>query len=112
MNSIALWPRDADGDVFRRLNAKAFDFASEHEIDFNVDFAEWPPHAAAVAWLESKYSSVEIRQPEAGFHGYIQFKVRAKLTYELVMRTQQEATLGTQELGGVCESWGVRHESP
>jgi hypothetical protein len=112
VNIPTSWPGDADGDVLRRLQARAFDFSSKHEIEFNVDFEEWPPHPNAIAWLESKYSSVEVRQPEAGFSGYIQFKVLAKLSYELVMQTQCEATLGTEEYGGVCESWGVLQQAP
>ena len=112
MNTPTSWPSDADGDVLRRLSAKAFDFSSEHEIDFNVDFEEWPPHPGAIDWLESKYTRVEVHHPEAGFTGYIQFKIRAKLTYELVMHIQHEATLGTQEHGGVCDSWGVLQQAP
>ena len=95
----------------RRLDAKAFNFALEYEIDFNVDFEDWPPSPAAVAWLESKYTNVTLHAAESGLRGYIQFKLRAKLTHELVIETQHEASAGTHIYGGVCESWGVLHNS-
>ena len=112
MNTPANWPRDADGDVLRRLHAKAFNFATKHEIDFNVDFQDWPPNPAAVAWLESRYSNVAAYQPEEGFNGYIQLKVLAELTYQFVVDTQIEATAGVQQYGGICESWGVLQQEP
>ena len=112
MNAPPAWPTDADGDVFRRLEAKGFDFGAEYEIDFNVDFDDWPPHRDAVAWLESRYSKVKIWGPEPDFSGYVQFKLRSKLTYALVMDVQREATAGTREYGGICESWGVLQPGP
>ena len=36
------WPNDADGDVFRRLEEKNFDFDSTVQVDFNIDFDHWP----------------------------------------------------------------------
>ena len=111
MSTPTTWPNDADGDVLRRLDAKAFNFAAEYEIDFNVDFEDWPPHPDAVAWLESRYANVTLYKDETGLNGYIQFKLRAKLTYEFVMNTQREATVGTEAYGGICESWGVLHQA-
>ena len=36
------WPDDADGDLFRILEAKEFDFDKEVKIDFEIDFDHWP----------------------------------------------------------------------
>lgn len=112
MNTTTSWPADADGDVFRRLQADDFDFSAEYEIDFNVDFTDWPPEPAALTWLRSKYSRVKTYEPEENFNGYVQFMIRSKLTYALVIETQAEATAGTSQYGGVCESWGVMQPAP
>ena len=110
MTTPTNWPSDADGDVLRRLHAKSFDFSSEHEVDFNIDFEEWPPSPEAIAWLESRYSNVKVHQDEAGISGYIQLRIRARVTYEFVVKTQREVTLGTHEYRGICESWGVLYQ--
>lgn len=107
MKTFATWPSDADGDVFRRLEASDFDFTAEYEIDFNVDFEHWPPHPDAIAWLQSNYPHVEIYKPEDDFSGYVQFKIRSKVNYTLVINTQAEVTRSMQQYGGLCESWGV-----
>jgi len=112
MSTPATWPSDADGDVFRRLEGNGFDFSTEYEIDFNVDFEDWPPHPDAITWLQSRYRHVEVYEPEEDFNGYIQFKIRSKLSYTLVIDTQAEATNAIQQYGGICESWGVMQPAP
>ena len=107
MSSPATWPSNADGDVFRRLEANDFDFTAEYAIDFNVDFEDWPPHRDAVAWLQSRYREVKVYEPEENFSGYIQFKIYSTLNYTLVIETQAEATTQMQKHNGVCETWGV-----
>lgn len=109
MNNVATWPDDADGDVLRALESKGFDFGTEYSIDFNVDFEEWPPHRDAIAWLQSRYGTVQIFEPEGDFNGYAHFKVEARLSYTLVTRTQAEVTTQLERFGGVCETWGVLH---
>jgi hypothetical protein len=51
MSTIADWPDDADGDVFRRLHTAGFDFSQSRSIDYNVDFKTWPPSEAALDLL-------------------------------------------------------------
>lgn len=105
------WPNDADGDVFRRMESDGFDFTEEHEIDFNVDFDDWPPAKEAVNILKSKFQDVEIIDPENDEgNGYIAFKIRDKVSYELVTSTQKQVTHAMQQYGGWCESWGVMQE--
>jgi hypothetical protein len=112
MSTLATWPPDADGDVFRRLEAKNFDFTVEYAIDFNVDFEDWPPHPDAISWLQAKYRNVEVYEPEEDFNGYIQFKIHSKLNYSLVIETQAEVTTQMQQYGGLCETWGVLQPGP
>jgi len=62
------WPKDDDGDVMRRLEAAAFDFAVDHQIDFNVDFFEWPPSQDALDRLRP-FGNLELFGPDEDFPG-------------------------------------------
>ena len=101
------WPSTADGDVFRRLQSSKFDFSFVHEIDFNVDFDSWPPPSEAIRWLEHEFKNVHVHQPQSGDSGYIEFKIANRLTYDLVVSTQERVSKEMAKHGGVCESWGV-----
>ena len=101
------WPQGDDGDVFRSLAAQGFDFSSEHVIDFNVDFADWPPPAAALAWLESEFpNATTVYPPDGELDGYVLVKVTAELTYALVINAQQRLSEAMATRGGSCQSWG------
>ena len=102
-----LWPSTADGDVFRRLESSGFDFATPHEIDFNVDFDNWPPAQKAVQWLEREYGEVIKHPPLDGSAGYVLIKVIGTLTYALVITTQDRVSRAMAEYHGACDSWGV-----
>lgn len=104
------WPNDADGDVLRRMFESGFDFGSKCLIEFNVDFDYWPPSDAAFKVLSEKYGEINVFEPEAEYDGYYQFQIYSKVTYELVLRTQREASSLMQPFSGVCESWGVLQE--
>ena len=107
------WPNNSDGDVFRRLKDVGFDFNAEHEIEFNIDFNSWPLKQEVINRILFLYPNCEFVDPDeddllAGVEfGFVQFKVVAKLTYELVVNTQSEATKNVNEFGGICESWGT-----
>ena len=101
------WPSDVDGDVFRRLEEHEFDFSKHHRIDFNVDFKTWPPMPEAVALIRKRYPSADVHEPRDKHQGYVQFQVRALVTYELVMNVQREMCALMADFGGRCESWGV-----
>ena len=92
MNDSTTWPDDADGDVLRALASKGFDFGAEYSIDFNVDFEDWPPHPEAMTWLQSRYGTIKVYEPEDSFNGYAQFQVKARLSYALVTETQAAVT--------------------
>ena len=110
------WPEDADGDVLRRLESRGFDFSQEYDIDFNVDFDVWPPPEKALALLQLEYDIVIIepqKDTSTGmeFSGYVSFQRRARLTYELVIRTQADVTEKMRPFQGRCDSWGLLHDS-
>lgn len=104
------WPQDADGDVFRRLEADNFNFEAIHHIDFNIDFDEWPPAPKLIDHLRALYPRLEIIESDENGSGYVQFVVESKLTYELVMFVQSSVSELAAPYGGICESWGVMHE--
>ena len=106
------WPDDADGDVFRRLLERRFDFSRPYPVDYNVDFLEWPPAKDAVAWLEFAYGSVVFHPPTESFGGYAQFQVHGSVTYEGVTSVQRRVTIALEPFGGICESWGVMQDAP
>lgn len=97
------WPHDADGDVMRRLQADGFDFAREAEIDFNIDFEDWPPSDAAISAVQAAFPTARVHTPG----DYIQLQLVARITYPFVMDMQDRLTRLTTQWGGRCDSWGV-----
>lgn len=104
---MSKWPDTADGDVFRRLEADGFDFSVEHDIDFNIDFDNWPPSQAALDIIYELYPNAKIKEPDSEYDGDVSFIVNEVLVYEMVIRVQNEVTKAVAPYGGVCESWGV-----
>ena len=103
------WPNDADGDVLRSLEENGFDFTKEYEIDFNIDFNSWPPPEEAINKIREYYPNIETYEQEEEYEGYLQFKVKSKVNYELVTSMQRKVTAMVEKYGGVCESWGVMY---
>ena len=99
------WPNDADGDVLRRLQSEGFDFGREVEVDFNVDFENWPPPDGAIRSMTIAMPQAGISMNEGG--AYILVQIRAALTYPFVIVTQSELTQLARPYGGKCDSWGV-----
>jgi hypothetical protein len=102
-----IWPPDADGDVFRRLEHDGFDFGKPHLIDFNVDFDSWPPNPEAVALLRAHYPSTTIYEPDGESSGYALVQVHSRLDYDYVVEMQKTLSNLMEPHGGSCESWGV-----
>ena len=99
------WADDADGDVFRRLVEGGFDFSRSYAVDFNVDFASWPPPQEAIDVLRSMYGEITVYAPDHD----VSFKVEGKVSYEGVTSVQRRTTAAMAKFGGACESWGVLH---
>jgi hypothetical protein len=107
------WPDDADGDVLRRMEESGFNFDAEVEIDFNIDFDHWPLNEKEKEQIKTLYPNSDIIDPteedkaDGRETGYVQFTIKDKLTYELVMNMQETVTKQMQNIGGWCESWGA-----
>jgi hypothetical protein len=106
------WPANADGDVFRRLEASGFNFDAEHVVDYNVDFESWPPPQAALAVLRENYPNAQVQEPEGGLGGYALFQELGHLSCLRVIEVQEIVTAAMHPYGGVCESWCVMQEAP
>lgn len=106
-NPETSWPEDADGDVFRRLQGRGFDFSLERGMDFTVDFSTWPPPAIALDKLRALPSTVQVYDQDGGSDPYVLVKVSNKLTYEFVVNMQKEITDRVSAYGGKCDSWGL-----
>lgn len=106
------WPNDADGDVLRGMEESGFNFENEVIIDFNIDFDHWPLSSQEQELVLNHYPNSEIIDPtpediEEGIEtGYVQFQVKDKLTYDLVIKVQATVTEQMKNIGGWCESWG------
>lgn len=100
------WPTGPDGDVFRRLQSKGFDFSREYAIDFNLDFVDWPPPKELGIRVSEAFPAAEVSLDEDGF---VLVKMKRKLTYEFVVDMQSKLNEIAEVFGGVCESWGVLH---
>ncbi len=106
-----LYPHDADGDVFRRLESGGFNFSVPVKIDFNIDTDHWPLTDLDLQKIQMVYpDATVIEDDDDGVKsGYLKFSITEFLTYDLVIKVQREATKLTESYGGVCNSWGVLH---
>jgi hypothetical protein len=105
--TVMSWPSDADGDVFRSLEAQRFDFTRTYTIDFNVDFEQWPPAPAALDLLRKSHESVRVVPPDGRGKGYVLVQLQHQLNYQFVVDTQKQLSSLMRSFGGKCDSWGV-----
>jgi hypothetical protein len=103
------WPNDADGDVFRRMDSKGFDFSKACTIDFNIDFDHWPPSEQAIKTIQEAFPGAVVHEDKEECGGYVLFQITTLLTYDFVMETQDRASRLMAGHGGKCDSWGVLH---
>jgi len=107
------WPDDADGDLFRILEAKEFDFDKEVKIDFEIDFDHWPLSKKEIDAITWHYPGCEFNDPddediaEGEVNGTVNLQIISKVTYEFIVKTQEEITKKVKRYGGWCDSWGV-----
>ena len=97
------WPNDADGDVLRRLHAGGFEFDREIELDFNIDFEDWPPPPTFVTELAAAFPDAEISLED----DYMLMRLTVQLTYHFVIEMQAKLTRMARPHGGHCDSWGL-----
>jgi len=91
------------------MSSHGFDFSSPANIDFNIDFDEWPPSKEFLGHLRSQFSEVFVYDPDEHGGGYVRIVVNALVTYDLVMFVQKSVSEIAAPFGGICESWGVLH---
>ena len=108
-NQNQVWPNDADGDVLRRMKASGFDFEVKTDIDFNVDFDDWPPAPELIELLGNQFAIVKMYEPDEHGSGYIRIVLNAVVTYDLVIFIQSSVSELAAPFDGVCQSWGVLH---
>lgn len=110
------WPDDADGDVLRSLEEDGFDFNKEYLVDFDVDFNKWPPSKNEEQEIKKLYPNCRFYDPleedieDGNTIGYVNIQIESKITYEFVIKTQEEITKTMKPFGGWCEAWGVMGE--
>ena len=107
------WPEDEDGDVFRMLDKRGFDFNKEVKIDFEIDFDHWPLSKNEIDAITRLYPGCEFNDPdeddiaEGLLNGTVNLQIISNLTYDFVVRKQKEITRKVKPYGGWCESWGT-----
>ena len=107
------WPNTTDGDVFRKLEAKDFDFDQVVDIDINIDFDNWPLSEECINFILSNWPDAEIIEPneedieEGNNIGWVTFQIRDQLTYDMIIKIQKEVSDKMKDYGGWCDSWGL-----
>ena len=107
------FPNDIDGDVMRSLEENGFDFDSETEVEFNIDYKHWPLTDNEKEAIQTLYPNCELIEPEEAdinngdLFGYVQFYVVRKIDHEFIVSTQKTVTSQMEQYGGWCDSWAV-----
>jgi hypothetical protein len=107
------WPDDEDGDLFRMLDERGFNFSKEVKIDFEIDFDHWPLTKKEIDAITRRYPGCEFNDPDeediaqGEVTRTVNLQVISKVTYDFIVRTQEEITRKVKPYGGWCESWGV-----
>ena len=106
MNEDKNWPEDTDGDVFRILEERQFDFNTPHEIEFPIDFNTWPLNKAqqeqAIKRLpEAKFIQLDESEYEDNENsGYLSYIVKEKVTYDFVIKEQKRLSSLFNDING------------
>lgn len=97
------WPNDADGDVFRSLEAGGFNFAAKVVVDFNVDVPSRADMPDAIDAALEFYPDAGIGEEDT----YFVVQLETQLGYDFVIETQKKLSAVAAPFGGKCDSWGV-----
>ncbi len=92
----------------RRLNAAGFDFNTPTQIDFNVDFDDWPPSEAVFEAISRAFPNATISSED----DCVLVQLLRRVSYELVIATQAKLSALSGGFGGHCNSWGVMQQPP
>ncbi|MBQ4838096.1 MULTISPECIES: ribonuclease E inhibitor RraB [Pseudoalteromonas] len=107
------WPADADGDVLRILEERDFDFDKTHNIEFYIEFNNWPltdkqqreitENLPSASFLDSDQESIA----DGDAPGYVLYTANNIVTHEFVGQEQARLSRLVEHLNGVCNSWAV-----
>jgi hypothetical protein len=109
------FPNDENGDVFRRMEASAFDFSIPHNVDF---FAVFPTmqeaDAVAKQFIADHHAgallvSVETYPSEKGGTELMVVK-EMLVTHENVTRFEKLLAQRAEKHDGYVDGWGVMQE--
>ena len=113
MSDLKNWPDDTDGDVFRILDERNFDFESEQDIEFSIDFRSWPlsikaQQKALEKLPGSKFIELDEEYQDDDINsGYLSYIIKCRVTFEFVTEEQKKLSNIFDELDGYCDSWRV-----
>jgi hypothetical protein len=102
------FPDDVDGDVLRRMALSGFDFEIKHDVDFVVEFYDWPISNLTTDRITKYFVRHEIIDHKNGT-GEISGVINSLVTYEFVINIQKELSAIAESDNGICEVWGVFH---
>jgi len=110
-----LYPNDANGDVFRRLEAHGFDFGKPHSVEFH---AVLPNEEAADRVAETyvadhqageKFDNIETKPGRTGGMALTVVKPM-HVTYDNVSQFESKFRERVSKQGGHLDGWGVMQE--
>lgn len=106
------YPRDADGDALRRIAGHGSDMSKPMLVDFFVAVPnEKSGNLVARAATRLGYSASVERDPaEGSWTCYCSRELI--LTYESVMKAQEELADVSGQFGGAMDGWGSLGNSP
>lgn len=107
-----MYPDDANGDVFRRLEEDNFDFSLEYALDFYAIYAS-EQEADLVArqymkdWKDGQpFKNIETRPGQKGGME-LQLVPIMKVTYKNVVAFENKFAERTSRVNGYLDGWGV-----
>ncbi len=107
-----MYPDDANGDVFRRLEEANFDFSKEYAVDFYAIYAT-EEEADIVArqyardWKNGeKFKNIETKRSEKGGME-LELVPLMKVTYENIVAFETKLAERTSKVDGYLDGCGV-----
>jgi len=107
-----MYPDDATGDVFRRLEADGFDFAVPHPVQFFAVYAteadaDRVARQYASDWKRGQaFDNIETRPSDKGGMELELVPIMI-VTYESVSAFERQLAERTAQVNGYLDGWGV-----
>jgi len=110
-----IFPNDANGDVFRRLQSSDFDFTAEYVVDFySVLATEEGADSVAKMFLADhkagrKLANIETKPHDEGGM-CLELSRKMVVSYEAIVEFESLLSQRVDQFGGYLDGWGVMHE--